>query len=326
MLLIVAKRLLAIIPTILIGLTITFLVLHLAPGDPSIQFLEQSQSVETQDLLKERFGLNEPIYVQYWKWLKRVTLHLDFGYSFYNGKSCSGIISSALKPTILLSLFALLFALIMGISSGIFTAVRYKTRGDYMISTIYTVLLATPTFWLGLMLLGLFSIKLGWLPGSHLQSLYHHQLPFFSRLHDSFNHLLLPVLTLGFPVSATFFKYTRSGMIEALQSDYVLGATARGISTTTILWKYALKNTFLPVISLLGVIIPALLSGAVVVEVIFALPGIGRTMVNAVFTRDYPLLMAGTTIAFLVVLICNLLADIGYCFIDPRILTSRESR
>jgi peptide/nickel transport system permease protein len=321
---VITKRLLAIIPTLLIGLTITFLVLHLAPGDPTIRFLEQSQSREAQVLLKERFGLNEPIVIQYLKWLRQVVLHFDFGFSFYNGKPSSNIIIGALKPTVLLSFFALLFALLVGISGGVTAALKRQSRYDQVIHTIFIILLATPTFWLGLMAMGIFSIKLGWLPGSHWHSLYHQQLHFLARLGDSFRHLLLPVVTLGLPLAATIFKYIRSGMITALQSDYVLGAKARGVSQTTILWKYTLKNTLLPVVSLLGVIVPALLSGAIVVEVIYALPGVGRTMVNAVFSRDYPVLMAGSTAAFLIVLFSNLITDISYFFIDPRILTKKD--
>jgi len=320
------KRLFATIPTLLVGITITFLVLHLAPGDPSARFLEQSQSTETQDLLRERFGLNEPIHVQYWNWLKRVVIHFDFGFSFYNGRPCSAIIANALKPTILLSFCALLFALILGISGGIFAAANRNSTFDHIINSAFIILLSTPSFWLGLMLMGLFSIKMGWLPSSHLQSLYHNQLNYFARVGDSIRHLILPVITLGLPISATLFKYIRSGMMEALQSDYVLGAKARGIDRSVILWKYALKNSLLPVISLLGVIIPALLSGAVIVEVIFALPGVGRTMVTAVFSRDYPLLMAGCSVAFLTVLISNLITDISYFFIDPRIRLNSESK
>jgi len=315
----IIRRLLSAIPTLLIGITLCFLIIHLAPGNPATRFLNPSQSAQTQEIIRERFGINQSVPVQYGHWLERVLFHFDFGYSFYNGKSCVVVLISALKPTLILSFWALIFALFVGVSLGIVTATKADTRFDRIINSIMMVFISTPAFWLGLMFIGLFTIRLGWLPGSHLHSLYYDQLNSFGQLLDSVKHLILPVLTLGLPLAATLFKYIRTGMIDALQSDYILAARARGIRQSTILWKYSLKNSLLPVVSLLGVIIPALLSGAVIVEVVFALPGVGRAMVTAVFGRDYPILMAGATLAFITVIFFNMIADILNMVLDPRI-------
>jgi len=315
----IIRRILSAIPTLLVGITLCFLIIHLAPGNPATRFLNPSQSIQTQEILRERFGLNRSLPIQYLHWLKCVLFHFDFGYSFYSGKDCVEVLVSALRPTLILSFWALVFALSAGISLGIFTALRADTNVDRTINSIMMVFLSTPAFWLGLMFIGLFAIRLNWLPGSHLHSLYYNQLNSFGQLLDSAKHLILPVLTLGLPLTATVFKYIRDGMIVALQSDYILAAKARGIRQSTILWKYSLKNSLLPVVSLLGVIIPALLSGAVIVEVVFALPGVGRAMVTAVFGRDYPILMAGASLAFFTVILFNLIADILNRILDPRI-------
>jgi len=315
----IIRRLFSAIPTLLIGITLCFLIIHLAPGNPATRFLNPSQSAETQETIRERFGLNQSIAVQYGHWLERVLFHFDFGYSFYSGKPCVAVLTKALKLTLILSFWALLFALSIGVSLGILTATKAGTFFDRIVNGIMMVFISTPAFWLGLMLIGFFTIRLSWLPGSHLHSLYYDQLNYFGRSLDSIKHLILPVLTLAIPLSATFFKYIRVGMINTLESDYILAAKARGIRQSTILWKYSLKNSLLPVISLLGVTIPALLGGAVIVEFLFALPGVGRAMVSAVFGRDYPILMAGASLAFITVIFFNLIADICYMIIDPRI-------
>lgn len=313
------RRILSILPTLLIGITLSFIIIHLAPGDPANRFLNPNQTPEMQSSIRERFGLDHSLPVQYGRWLKNVIFHLDFGYSFYSGKSSRAVIAVALKSTAILSFWALVFALIAGISLGILAALKQNRLIDYFCNNLMIFFLSIPGFWLGLMLIGIFSIQLSWLPGAHLHSLYHHQLGPGARFWDLAGHLILPVITLGLPLAATFFKYIRSNMIETLNSEYILAAKARGVNRSKILWKYALKNSLLPIISLLGIVIPALLSGAVIVEVLFALPGVGRIMVTAVYSRDYPVLMAAVTFGFIAVLLCNLLADICYRIVDPRI-------
>lgn len=313
------NRILSLIPTLLIGITFSFIIIHLAPGDPATRFLNPNQTPEVQSAIRARFGLDRSLPVQYGRWLKNVLLYFDFGYSFYNGKSSRAVIAAALKPTAILAFWALLFALVVGISLGILAALKQNHLTDLLCNHLMLFFLSMPGFWLGLMLIGIFSIQLGWLPGAHFHSLYHYELGGGARLLDSIKHLILPVITLGLPLAATFFKYIRSSMIETISSDFILAAKARGIHPSKILWKYALRHSLLPVISVLGVVIPALLSGAVIIEVLFALPGVGRTMVTAVYSRDYPVLMAAVTFSFIAVIVCNLLTDICYRIVDPRI-------
>ena len=318
------KRALSVIPTILAGITVCFFIISLAPGDPAARFITPTQSPEIQQIIRERFGLDRPILFQYTHWLNRVVFHMDFGYSFYNGRPCVDILRQAFIPTFILSFWALVFALIVGISTGIWAAVRAEKRLDRTLSGIMMLFISIPAFWLGLLLLGVFSVRLGWLPGSHLHSLYYARLSYFEKWIDTAGHLIMPVTALGLPLSATIFKYVRAEMISVLKSDCILAARAHGINTSKILWKYALKTSMMPIISLLGVLIPALLSGAVIIEVLFALPGIGRILVTAVFSRDYPVLMAGTTLSFALVIFFNMLADITYTIIDPRIRSGTQ--
>ena len=226
--------------------------------------------------------------------------------------------TSALKPTALLTGTALIIALLLGISTGALAAINTGRLTDRILRSIMMVFLSVPAFWLGLIFIGFFSIKLGWLPSAQIRSLYYDQLSPLKQWLDTGKHLILPALTLGLPLSANIYKYFRAEMINTLQSDFILAARARGINKSRIIWQYGLKNSLLPVISLIGIVIPALLSGALIIEVLFALPGIGRTMVTAVFSRDYPLIMAGVSLSFLVVVSCNLLADIVCLVIDPR--------
>lgn len=313
------KRLLGSGLTIFVGITLTFITVHLAPGDPSVRFIDPSQTLESQQIIQKRFGLDEPLHIQYLKWIKQVVCHFNFGTSFYYNRATGNILASAVYPTILLALSALIFALVLGILLGVFAALRRNSLLGRFLTAIMMIFYSTPTFWIGILFLGFFASALGWFPTSQMVSLYHYKLSCLSRIIDLAHHLFLPVLTLGLPLAAVFYRYARSGMIEALQSDYILAARSRGISQRRILFQYGLQNSMLPIINLLGIIIPGLLSGAVMIEVVFTLPGMGRLIVSAVFGRDYPLIMAANVLAFIMVVTGNLLADM-FCFLtDPRI-------
>jgi peptide/nickel transport system permease protein len=313
------KRLLESGITIFIGITLTFIIVHLAPGDPSVRFLDQTQTLESRQMVQKRFGLDEPLHIQYFKWIEQVVFHFNFGTSFYYNRATGNILASAIYPTILLALFALILALVLGILLGILAALRKNSLLDNFLTSVMMVFYSTPTFWIGIILLGLFASKLGWFPTSQMVSLYHFKLSCLGRMVDIARHLFLPVVTLGLPLTATIFRYIRAGMIEALNADYILAARARGISHKRIRFQYGLQNSLLPIINLLGIIIPGLLGGAVMVEVIFSLPGIGRLIVSAVFGRDYPLIMAANALAFILVVAGNFLADIFTFLTDPRI-------
>ena len=188
-----------------------------------------------------------------------------------------------------------------------------------ILSVLLLFFYSVPAFWLGLILLGIFAIGLNWLPASQINSIFHDQLGFFGKIGDYFTHLLLPVFTLGITTAPVFGRFVRSNMIEVLNSDFIISARARGLSERKVIFVYGFRNALLPVISLIGNSIPALFSGAVVIEVIYSLPGMGRVMVNAALGRDYPMIMAAGTVAFVSVIIGNLLADLGYAAADPRV-------
>lgn len=320
------RRLLGILPVLLIGLTFTFFIIHLAPGDPTTRFMDPSMDPALKEKIAERFGLNDPLHLQYFLWLKQVIFHFDFGNSFNSGRLASVIVFDALIPTILVTGLSLLFGLILGVLGGIFSAINHGNRVDKIITSVMLFFFSMPAFWLGMMLLGLFSIKLDWLPSSQLTSIFHDQLNIFGRISDYAKHLILPVLALGLSSTATFGRFIRSSMIEAMGSDYVMAAEARGISRGRIIIHYGFRNALIPLVTLIGFTIPVLFSGAVVIEVIFSLPGMGRVMVGAVLGRDYPVILAASTCAFLSVLAGNLLADIFYGIVDPRIQVNHEVR
>jgi len=313
------RRLLIAIPILLLGISLTFFIIHIAPGDPSDRFLTPSMSPNLKESITKKFGLDQPLYSQYMSWLKNVIIDFNFGKSFANGRNVSNIIADALPPTLILSSLSLILGIVLGTVAGVYSALKAGSKIDKIITSILLIFYSVPTFWLGLILLGIFAIELNWLPASQITSIFHERLGFFGKISDYFTHLLLPVFTLGITTAPVFGRFVRTSMIEILNSDFIISARARGLSERKVIFGYGLRNALLPVISLIGNSIPALFSGAVVVEVIYSLPGMGRVMVDAALGRDYPIIMAASTVAFISVIIGNLLADLGYAAADPRI-------
>lgn len=304
---------------IFLGISLTFFIIHLAPGDPTLRFINPNSSPEVQQKMIERFGLDQPLMTRYFRWLDQVFLHGNFGHSLANGQPAGELVGAALGSTLLLCGLALLIAIIGGELLGIYAAARQDSFRDRCITGFMFFFYSMPAFWLGLILLGLLAVKLHWLPTGQIVSLFHNQLPFGQRIADYFRHLLLPVITLGLSMSAVFYRYLRSSMVEILQSEYITAARARGLNKRKILFKYAVPNALLPQISLIGMSVPFLFSGAVVVEVVFSLPGMGRLMADAVMARDYPVILAASILAFTAVAFGNFLADLVYQLADPRI-------
>ena len=313
------RRLLTAIPTLFLGVSLTFFIIRLAPGDPTDRFLTPTMSPKVKAAVTEKFGLNESLPVQYMTWMKNVIINFDFGDSFANGRKASTVIMDALPSTLLLSSLSLLFGVLLGILLGVYSAIRVGTPIDRTITSILVFFYSVPSFWLGLILLGIFSIELNWLPGSQITSIFHERLSFFGKIGDYAAHLILPVLTLGLTTAPVYGRFVRSSMVEVLNSDFIASARARGLSERKIVFNYGLRNALLPLISILGTSFPALFSGAVIVEVIYSLPGMGRVMVNAALGRDYPIIMAASAVAFFAVIIGNILSDIGYAVADPRV-------
>lgn len=313
------RRLITALPTLFLGVSLTFFIIRLAPGDPTDRFLTPSMSPKIKAAITEKFGLNEPLPVQYMTWAKNVVLNFDFGNSFANGREASQVILDALPYTLLVSSLSLLFGVLLGLISGVYSALKAGTRTDRAITSFLLFFYSVPSFWLGLILLGIFSIELNWLPGSQISSIFHDRLSFFGKIGDYASHLILPVLTLGLTTAPVYGRFVRSSMVEVLNSDFIVSARARGLSERKVVFNYGLRNALLPLISILGTSFPALFSGAVIVEVIYSLPGMGRVMVDAALGRDYPVIMAASVVAFIAVIIGNLLADIGYAVADPRV-------
>ncbi|MBW3554744.1 MAG: ABC transporter permease [Gemmatimonadetes bacterium] len=320
----VARRLLGAIPLVLGIATIIFFVVNLAPGDPTALYFNQNVPPEVLEQIRRNFGLDQPLLVRYWKWLTSFFTG-DFGYSFAHSRPVADIILETLGPTLILAGCTLVLIFAAGIATGVIQAVRQHRPADRILSITSLFFYSMPSFWLGLMLMLLLSLKAHeWglpfaLPPTGMTSVDYEFLSFGGKLADRATHLVLPVLTLSLVMAAGIARYTRGQMLEVIHQDYIRTARAKGLPGRTVVLKHALRNSLLPVITLLGLYMPLLFSGSVFVEVIFSWPGMGRVIVDAIFQRDYPLVMATSFIFALVVVLGSLVADILYAVADPRI-------
>lgn len=316
------RRLLLSIP-LLIGITfISFLVIHLAPGEPAeIQTgdLSMQSTAQARVALRELYGLDKPLHVQYWNWVVRVA-RLDFGRSFQpDGRPVLAKIAERLPVTLLLNLVELLIILAFAVPIGVLSATRQYSLYDQVTTVFVFIGFATPDFWLALLLMILFGVQLGWLPISGLRSMNWEYLAFWPAQWDFLSHLILPIAVATFGGLAGFSRYMRQSMLEVVRQDYIQTARAKGLSEQVVIGKHALRNALLPVVTILGLSLPGLIGGSVIIESIFAIPGMGQLMVQAVFARDYPLIMGNLVIVATLTLIANLLADVAYGVVDPRI-------
>jgi peptide/nickel transport system permease protein len=321
MLLFTLRRLVLSIP-LLIGITfISFLIISLAPGGP-LDFLtpeDPNASPEVKQRLIHEFGLDLPVHVQYWHWLTRV-VRLDFGRTFLpDGKPVLTKIRERLPITLFLNIVEMLVILGLAVPIGVLSATRQYSLYDKVTTIFVFVGFATPDFWLALLLMFLFGVQLGWLPISGLRSLNWEYLPFWRQQGDFIAHLILPIGVATFGGLAGFSRYMRQSMLEVIRQDYIQTARAKGLSEQTIVGKHALRNALLPVVTVLGLSLPGFIGGSVIIESIFAIPGMGQLMVQSVFARDYPVVMANLVIVASLTLIANLVADLAYGLVDPRI-------
>jgi peptide/nickel transport system permease protein len=320
------RRLLLALP-LLIGITfVSFLVIHLAPGDPTelIGGDQRTDTADTQKMLRKTFGLDDPIHVQYWNWLKRI-VRLDFGKSFSpDARPVLTKIGERLPITLLLNVVELVIIVVIAVPIGVFSATRQYSVFDKVTTVFVFVGFATPDFWLALLLMILFGVQLGWLPISGLRSLNWEYLSFWHQQTDFIAHLFLPIVVATFGGLAGFSRYMRQSMLEVVRQDYVQTARAKGLAERVVVGKHALRNAMLPIVTILGLSLPGLIGGSVIVESIFAIPGMGQLMVQAVFERDYPVIMGNLVIVAVLTLIANLLADIAYGLVDPRIRVGRR--
>ncbi len=322
-----ARRLLLLIP-LLLGITlISFVVIHLAPGEPTdLQTQMNPQaSAELQERLRRQYGLDQPLYIQYGQWLGRLAV-LDFGESFSGDRRpVLDKILERLPVTILINLLSIAFILAVSVPLGIISAVRRNSLFDRTTTILVFTGFAMPSFWLALLMMDWFGVRLGLLPISGLKSLGYEYLSFSGQVLDRISHLILPVFVSAIGGLAGFSRYMRSNMLEVVRQDYILTARAKGLSERTVIYKHALRNALLPVITILGLSVPGLIGGSVIFETIFAIPGMGKLFFDGVMMRDYPLIMGILVMGAMLTLLGNLLADICYALADPRIRHGQQA-
>jgi peptide/nickel transport system permease protein len=292
---------------------VLFTLMRLAPGGPEAVLIggEFSQDVAAQ--VRERLGLDRPLLAQYGSWVL-AALQGDLGRSFKTGDPVLTLILDRLGPTLQLTGGALALAFLVAVPLGVLAAVRRDTIWDTVASAVSLFGVSFPSFWLGIMLILLFSEAFHLLPPSGLSE-YGREGDLGARL----RHAVLPTLTLGLIQMAALMRFTRSSLLEALRQDYVRTARAKGVPAGQVIWRHALRNALIPVVTVVGLSLPTLVGGAVLTETVFAWPGIGRLAVGAVFERDYPVIMGVNLLVAAVVITANLLTDLAYCLIDPRI-------
>jgi peptide/nickel transport system permease protein len=304
------------------------MVIHLAPGDPT-QIMTGDWNVMEKQALEELiklYGLDKPLYEQYWNWLKRIVF-LDFGRSFApHGRPVIQMIRERLPITLALNIIEMLIIVAMAVPVGVMSATRQYSAFDKSTTIFVFVGFATPDFWLAVMLQILLGVHLGWLPISGLRLPVWEYLPFWQQQWDFASHLILPVAVATFGGLAGFSRYMRQSMLEVIRQDYVQSARAKGLPESVVIGKHALRNAMLPIVTVLGLSLPGLIGGSVIVETIFAIPGMGQLMVQAVYERDYPVIMGNLVIVASLTLVANLIADLSYSLIDPRIRVSRRGR
>lgn len=320
------RRLLAAIPILFVILTLTFFLIHLAPGDPLSMFESPDIDPAAREQMRRIYGLDAPLPVQYLRWVRDFFFRGEFGTSFQKHRPVADLLAEAIPNTLLLAGLALLAGFVIGGAIGILSALRAGSRGDFTLSLATLTLYSLPSFWLALELILVFSLWLGWLPSSHIASVGAAQRQWFPRIIDRFAHLILPVLTLGIAPAAMMARYLRSSLIEVIHQDFIRTARAKGIAERFVVLKHALANSLLPILTLAGLSIPILINGSLIVEVIFSWPGMGRVIYEAVFARDYPVIIATTFLASCLVILGNLMADLSYALADPRIRLERHAR
>jgi len=314
----ILKRLVQSIILVFIVLTITFFLLHLAPGDPMARYYSPEISPETVKAIREKLGLDRPLHEQYAKWMASF-IRGDFGVSLEFHRPVKELLAEAIPNTLRLTVAALFLHITLGVLLGILSAAKRYSLFDRVNTVAALFLYSIPSFWLALMMILLFSLKLGILPSSHMQSIETEGLSGLALFLDQLKHLVLPAFVLGIASAASTARYMRGSMLDVLREDYIRTARAKGLPEKEVFLKHAFKNAALPIVTIIGLSLPFLLGGAVVTEQIFSWPGMGRLAVQAIYSRDYPVILAVNFVVAVMVIMGNLLADVSYAFLDPRI-------
>lgn len=315
----VIRRLILLIPTFFLTSLIIFVLIHLAPGDPvRAMFAGRPVSPETVDRIRRELGIDQPIHIQYLIWVSRL-LRGDFGFSYIYRRPVIDMVGERIPRTLELMTTANIVSMVFAIILGVVSAVKQYSLTDALSSLGAVIGYSTPNFWIALVAIMFFSVQLGVLPISGVQTLGMTFASPFHALYDHILHLVLPVSILVFGWTAYLFRIVKSSMLEVLSQDYIVTARAKGLRERVVIYKHALRNALLPVVTYTGFSVGFLLSGAAVIEFIFAWPGLGRFWVISASNRDYPTLMGMGMMTALLVLLANLCADIAYAIVDPRI-------
>jgi peptide/nickel transport system permease protein len=307
----VLRRLIQMIPVMFLVSLIVFSLLHLTPGDPATSMLGEEATPEAVAALRARMGLDDPLPIQYVNWLSSV-LQGDLGRSIRSNQPVSEAIFDRLPVTIELSLLSVLISLAIALPAGIIAAMRRNSPLDTTTTVTALLGVSLPNFFLAILLIYLLSLKLGWLPPIGYT-------PFLDDPVDNLKKMIMPAITLGTALSAIVMRMTRSSLLEVLDQDHVRTARAKGLSEARVIQRHALRNALIPVVTVVGLQIGGLLGGAIITESIFVLPGIGRLLVDSIFQRDFPLVQGVVLFASLAFLLTNLLVDLLYAALDPRI-------
>jgi peptide/nickel transport system permease protein len=310
-------RRILLIPVLVLGITlIDFMFINLTPGDPVSALVNPNELVGMDpaqiEFRREQLGLNKPLAEQYWIWLREMATG-NLGYSIAKSQPVSTLMWNGLKNTFVLMSLSIVISAVVGIVFGIISAVKPHSFVDYFLTAAAFIGVGMPSFFFALILINIGALNLGWFPTSGILT------PGDGSLPDRAKYLVLPLLALSINGSGSIMRYMRSGLIEVMNEDYVTTARAKGLKANTVVMRHAVRNALLPLITVLALQIPRLFGGAVIIETIFNIPGIGLTLVNAMNTKDYPLLMGGILLSGIMVLLSSLIADIAYAIADPRI-------
>jgi peptide/nickel transport system permease protein len=312
MLLYILRRLVSLLPSLFIMSVLVFSFVHLIPGDPAIILLGDQASPAQVAELKTSLGLDQPIYVQYLKWAG-AALQGDFGKSVFFSQPVAEVIAERTETSVWVASLSFILVLLIGIPTGIISAVKYNSKLDQFFSGASMFLASIPTFWLGLNLMTLFAVQFKWLPSSGFPSILQ------SGDLTNLRYLILPCLTLAAPNSALITRLTRASMLDVFKEDYVRTARAKGLHELKVVMAHVFRNSLIAVVSALGFTFVGLVAGTVVTETVFSLPGVGRLVVESVLRRDYPVIQAIILFIDLLYMLINLLVDISYAWLDPRI-------
>lgn len=312
----ILRRLVLLIPVMLIVGIVVFTLIHLTPGNPAAVILGPDATPEQVQELSERLGLNEPFHIQFIDWVKNA-LMLDFGDSIFIGEPVTQALLDRAQPTGFLTLYALILSILIGIPAGVIAAVRRNSVLDRALMVLSISGAAVPTFFMGILLILLFAVRLRWLPSSGYVEID-------EDLRGHFSHMILPAFALGFSSAGLLARLVRSSMLDVLQEDYVRTAFAKGLPERIVVIRHALRNALIPAITVIGLSLGGLLGGAVVTETVFSLPGMGRLVVQSIARRDFPVIQGAVLTIAAIYVLANLLVDVLYVYVDPRVRYGSE--